>query len=226
MHTSGLSINLLTAIARRHAQILITPSVGKAHAGDASAADVCMLMVLPLLSCRCPVHLPLYWLFMLAMLVSLQFGRSMGGGGELRSCSLWCWVWVDAKFPSFPSWLSQGSELHRGLGALAPPWGMLGRGAAKSPASRAPKAGTSSDASTSSAKAGEGLSEQFGADLYDPVGSLSDPSTLEENYQMVWKGEGQGSYAATSYKEFQKGRLERNRPLSLPKWGSRTSCPV
>ena len=53
-----------------------------------------------------------------------------------------------------------------------------------------------------------------------------DPSTLEENYQMVWKGEGQGSYAATSYKEFQKGRLERNRPLSLPKWGSRTSCPV
>ena len=27
---------------------------------------------------------------------------------------------------------------------------------------------------------------------------------------MVWKGEGQGSYAATSYKEFEKGRLERN----------------
>ena len=27
---------------------------------------------------------------------------------------------------------------------------------------------------------------------------------------MVWKGEGQGSYAAASYKEFEKGLLERD----------------
>ena len=118
VHTSGLSINLLTAIARRHAQILITPSVGKAHAGDASTADVCMLMVLPLLSCRCPVHLPLYWSFMLAMLVSLQFGRSMGGRGRAAKLQLVVLGLGRCKVPEFSELAQSGLRAPPGLGGL------------------------------------------------------------------------------------------------------------
>ena len=34
-----------------------------------------------------------------------------------------------------------------------------------------------------------------------------DPAFLEEQHEMVWKGEGRGSYTAASYKEFEKGHV-------------------
>ncbi|CAE7537790.1 unnamed protein product, partial [Symbiodinium pilosum] len=36
-----------------------------------------------------------------------------------------------------------------------------------------------------------------------------DPAFLEEQHEMVWKGEGRGSYTAASYKEFEKGGWEK-----------------